>query len=302
VYLVHLSVILILIGAIIGSFFGFKGFVNIIEGDSVEYVELRNQPAHTHKDLGFTVNCDKFSVDFYENGTPKEYTSEIRFSIDGETVKQGLLMVNHPLTFKGITFYQSSYGSIPGNSAHLIISQKNKAIESSVVHAEKGEPLSLPNGDGEFQLAEVIEDFMRLGPAVSILIKPPEGDIIQFWIFKNHDSIKQKMPDFFERYAKMNPSIFAPYTFALADIETGSYYTGLQVNKDPGIFFVYLGFFVIVVGLFITFFSSHRRIWISISESQGKTVVSIAGSANKNPVGLERELDRLTEQFKNIVD
>ena len=41
VYAVHLSVLVIFIGAIIGSLFGYKGFVNIPEGQSIDKVMSR---------------------------------------------------------------------------------------------------------------------------------------------------------------------------------------------------------------------------------------------------------------------
>ncbi|MFN3535773.1 MAG: cytochrome c biogenesis protein ResB, partial [Desulfatiglandales bacterium] len=42
VYVVHLSVLVILIGGIIGSIWGFEGYVNILEGDAIDTVELRD--------------------------------------------------------------------------------------------------------------------------------------------------------------------------------------------------------------------------------------------------------------------
>jgi len=63
VYLVHLSVLVILIGGIIGSFFGFEAYVNIAEGDTVDTVALRQRM--TSKKLGFSVHCQKFIVEFY---------------------------------------------------------------------------------------------------------------------------------------------------------------------------------------------------------------------------------------------
>jgi cytochrome c biogenesis protein ResB len=42
VYIVHSSIILLLIGAMIGSIFGFDGYVSIPEGDTVENIRLRS--------------------------------------------------------------------------------------------------------------------------------------------------------------------------------------------------------------------------------------------------------------------
>ena len=295
VYLVHTSVLLILIGAIIGSLFGFKGYANILEGSSVDSIMTTGIGEHNHIDLGFVVNCDKFSVDFYEGGRPKEFKSDIRFSVDGETVKQGPLLVNHPLTFRGITFYQASYGEIAGDEAQLTVKIKDSNYSAAFI-APKGKPMLLPDKKGMVILEEIREDFMRMGPAVLLTVKPSEGEATQIWLFKDHERILQQFSSF-EKFPKFNPSAVEPYTFALNDIEI-MYYTGLQVNKDPGIIFIYTGFFAIIIGLFVTFFVSHRRVWIKIREDEKGLKITIAGMSNRNPVGMDRELDHLTNQIK----
>ncbi len=295
VYLVHFSVLLILMGAIIGSLFGFKGYVNILEGETVDYVTPTGVSSHDHIDLGFTVSCDKFSVDFYDNGMPREYKSDIRFSVDGNTVKQGALLVNHPLTFMGITFYQNSYGAMPGDDAYITVIQKgNKEPVKLKVTQGKGVPL--PDNGGEVILEDIRDDFMRMGPAVKVHVKPMTGEEAEIWLFKNYSEIRQRFSDEFDQFPKFNPSIIEPYTFSLDGIES-AYYTGLQVNKDPGVPLIYAGFFVIVIGLIMTFFQSHRRIWVKIYDNGGITTISIAGKANKNPIGMEQELDRITKQL-----
>jgi cytochrome c biogenesis protein len=295
VYLVHLSVLLILIGSITGSLFGFKGYINILEGESVDYVTLNRQDSHNHIDLGFTVSCDKFSVDFYDNGMPKEYKSDIRFSIDGKTIKQGHLLVNHPLTFMGITFYQSSYGSAPGDEAFITVHQKGNEA-STKLKITQGTSSPLPDNGGELILEEIRDDFMRMGPAIKIKAKPMTGEEAEIWLFKNYEDIRQRFADEFDQFPKFNPSIIAPYTFSLEWVEP-AYYTGLQVNKDPGIPFIYAGFFAIVIGLIMTFFTSHRRVWVKIHKHGEITNIIIAGKANKNPVGMERELDSITRHL-----
>ena len=296
VYLVHFSVLLILTGAIIGSLFGFKGFINIIEGESVDRIFIGGSDNHSHIDLGFTVKCDKFSVDFYEDGTPKEYKSDISFLADGETISQGHLLVNHPLTFRGISFYQSSYGSIAGDEAQINVKYKDSR-EPLTLNIAADNPVTLPDNNGTITLVDSREDFMGMGPAILVNIKPAEGDEVQIWLFKHHRMIEQQFPSFFEKYQKFNPSIIEPYIFSLDNLEMVNY-TGLQVNKDPGIFFIYSGFFAIITGLFVTFFSSHRRVWVKIQEQENGTKIFVAGIARKNPIGMERELDRLADQFR----
>ncbi|MBW2568821.1 MAG: cytochrome c biogenesis protein ResB, partial [Deltaproteobacteria bacterium] len=71
VYVVHFSVILLLIGALIGSFFGFAGSVNIPEGKTISKIRLHN--TGKVQALNFGIRCDSFNVKFYDSGAPSEY-------------------------------------------------------------------------------------------------------------------------------------------------------------------------------------------------------------------------------------
>lgn len=297
VYVVHISVLVILVGAIIGSLFGFKAFVNITEGETKEIVTL--QKSRSPKKLGFSVRCEKFFVDFYDNGTPKEYRSELSFIVGGDMVKRGSLEVNHPVTFMGITFYQSSYGPVPSKKVSLRISKKGGSLEDTIHVVELNRPFPLPDKDGEFLVKDIRDNYMKMGPAVQIMVKPLEGEGISLWLFKRQDMINKRFPGLIKRFPKLNPSAYEPYTFHLDEIKN-MYFTGLQVNRDPGVPFVWAGFFLIMIGFFITFFMSHRRIWVRVSKGSKDIGIRVAGMANKNPVELDKELDQLSEKLRNL--
>ena len=299
VYVVHLSVLTILMGAIIGSLLGFEAYVNIVEGESTDTVMLRKSRTHAHEKLGFSVLCEKFTVSFYDTGTPKEFRSELSF-MDGERVlKKGSLLVNHPMTFRGITFYQSNYGIIPGDKVRLKISRSQG--EPETLDVKKGHPLPLPHHEGKFEVLEVHGNLRgMMGPAALISIKPKQGEEVRFWVFRDLESLRQKFPKAMFQSPILNPSAFKPYTFYLDEIQS-KYYTGLQVNKDPGVPLVWMGFFMIVLGLFITFFTSHRRVWVRVARDKEKIRVSVSGKANKNPVGMERELDHLVHKLDDLL-
>jgi len=294
VYLVHLSVLIVLIGSIVGSLFGFEAYVNIPEGEAISKVRLRKSQAF--KPLSFDVRCDRFSVEFYDNGAPKEYRSDLTFLEDGKATFQGPLLVNHPITFGGITFYQASYGSLPGNKARIGI-RRNGDPADAALDVEIEKPYDLPGRGGQFMVFEARSDFMKMGPAVQVAVRPPEGEEIRFWVFKNIDLIKDRFPGFFERFPKFNPGVYKPYHFSLESIEA-RHYTGLQVSRDPGVPLVWMGFFLIMIGLFVTFFGSHRSIWIQVAKTKRGLNIRVAGRSNKNPVGLERELDQLASKIK----
>ena len=114
VYIVHLSLLVLIAGAIVGSVFGIEGYVNIPEGETVSAIQLRGE--NRSWPLSFSVRCDKFTVELYESGMPKTFQSDLVFLKDGRKALAGKLRVNHPLEFEGFRFYQASYGPAPGGT------------------------------------------------------------------------------------------------------------------------------------------------------------------------------------------
>jgi cytochrome c biogenesis protein len=297
VYLVHLSVLVILIGSIVGSLFGFEAYVNIPEGESVSKVELRN--SHTFKTLPFEVRCDRFTVEFYDNGAPKEYRSDLTFISNGKVGLQGSLLVNHPINYEGVTFYQSSYRPVAGNKVRIRLFRDGNPTHQTL-ELVRGNALELPGKEGHFRIVDVAEDFRGLGPAALVSVEPREGEKREFWIFQNFEMIRKRFPPAMLRSPALDPSAFKPYTFSLEKVEM-KYATGLQVSRDPGVPLVWAGFFLIMIGLFVTFFSSHRSIWIQVARTKRGLSIRVAGRSNKNPVGLDRELDHLALKIKERV-
>lgn len=296
VYLVHLSVLLILVGALVGSFFGFQAYVNIPEGDKVDTVFLRR--GMMPMALDFQVRCDRFFVEFYDGGMPKEYRSDLVFLVDGKEVSRQSALVNHPVFFQGVAFYQSSYGTAPGGKAFLRVTRAGNEAQSVQFVTDKGRVNPLPGKEGTFQVVEAEQNLRGgMGPAVLISVRADGGQETRFWVFRDFEALQKRFPDAMLKSPALNPSLFEPYTFHLDKLET-RFYTGLQVNKDPGVSVVWAGCFLMILGFMVAFFSSHRKIWIRVTREKRGTRVSVAGSSSKNPVGLERELGHLAMKLK----
>ncbi len=295
VYVVHLSVLLILIGGLVGSFFGFEAYVNIMEGEKTDHVFLRKNM--TPLKLGFDVRCDSFSVDFYDSGAPKEFKSVLTFLVDGKAVRTNDLLVNHPVSFEGVTFYQASYGSVPGKEAKLNIVRKSQEPRKTDHVVKAGTAYPLPGGEGTYKVVDMKNDIMGLGPAAMISVQPKTGSRVEFWLFKNQAAVQKKLPPAMLASPKFNPDAFPPYHFSLIGLKT-LYYTGLQANRDPGVFIVWIGCFLMVSGLFVTFFLSHRRIWVRVISKGATSKIQVAGTSNKNPVGLQHERLQLIQKLQ----
>ena len=88
----------------------FRSTIHIREGNTVDVTFLNTPDGSLVQELPFTVNLKKFTVDYYGNGMPKNYVSQIEVTEKASgKVTNADIRVNHPLTINGITIYQSSF-------------------------------------------------------------------------------------------------------------------------------------------------------------------------------------------------
>jgi cytochrome c biogenesis protein len=284
VYFVHLSVIIIFIGAMIGSFFGYKGFVTILEGQSISKVVTRSEK---ELDLGFSLRCEQFTVALYKTGAPKEFKSILTVLENGVPVPDYTnvrVVVNDPLTYKGITFYQSSYGNA-GNYYFTVSGLDGKNAASIALDTDTS--ATLPDGS-TMHVIEATDDVSQFvpnlsGPAVQVEIHSPRGGSEKVIVYANY-------PELNIQHAKEhNGGLVLQYKGAQKKM-----YTGLQVAKDPGVWIVWLGCALMVVGIYGAFLMSHRRFWVRI---QGGAV-TIGGNASKNQASFEQYFEVLAKKLK----
>lgn len=296
VYIVHLSILVLIAGAIIGSIFGIEGSVNISEGETVKGISLRS--GNQELELPFSVRCDKFVVEFYENGMPKTFQSDLTFIRDGKIIHSGKLRVNHPVEVGGFRFYQASYGAATGGQATIALLRDGGRRE--VMNVAEGYTFELPGKEGAFRVLQMEENLMNMGPAIKVSVESPQAKEV-FWVFREMAQIKKINPDIFEQHPIINPGLFRPYTFELLGLEE-KYYTGLQVNRDPGTPAVAVGALLLIGGLMLVLFSYARTIWIRIRRADAGVFVSIAGRSYKNQEGLQKEMQYLLAQLKDILE
>ena len=296
VYMVHLSILGLICGAVIGSVFGIEGSVKMLEGETVSGISLRN--GGPTMPLPFSVRCDKFAVERYKSGAPKLFQSDLTFIKNDKAVRSARLLVNHPVDFEGFRFYQASYGPAPGKKATLALLRDGGRRD--IMNVSAGYTFELPGNDGTFQVMRVEDNMMQMGPAIKVAVRS-EKDTATFWVFQEIDRIRQVVPDVFEQVRVFNPGLFRPYTFSLLGIEE-KYYTGLQVNRDPGTPVVAAAAVLLICGLMIIIFSYARQIWIRIDQHKGRVRIAIAGRSIKNKVGLKREVRHLITQLKGNLE
>lgn len=101
-YTAHIALVVILVGALIKSVYGFVEMVPVMEG--------RSRPMQNKPD--WEVYVDKFTIKYYD-GTfePKAYSSVLRVQKGDEVLGQKTINVNDPLDIHGVRFYQASWGA-----------------------------------------------------------------------------------------------------------------------------------------------------------------------------------------------
>lgn len=296
VYIVHLGVLTIMAGAVIGSIFGVDADINLSEGQESNIIQLSKD--NETRELDFSVRCDKFILEYYENGTPKTYRSDLSFIKDGRIVHQGAVLVNHPLTFEGFRFYQSRYGL--SEEAKAVLTYRIAGRESPEIVAAGGQPFDLPGHQAKASVLRMEGNLMDMGPAVKLNIETGK-DNIQFWVFHNIEYIKDTNPGLFSAVPLFNPGLFKPLVFSLKRIEK-QYYTGLQIVRDPGIPLVMIGAIMLVGGLISIYFISHQRIWIWVKQEPEGVQISLAGRSSRNHEILQRRLDGLSTRIRKEID
>lgn len=285
-FMTHLSILIIFLGAMAGSFFGYKGYVNIAEGEMVSQLETR---AGNIQPLNFQVKCNTFQAEFYSSGSPMDYRSDLSILQNGREVIRKIIRVNDPLTFEGVTFYQSSYGALP----HQVIIDvvKNGGSVTGSVTIPFGRKVEVPGVSDKVEAVDYQEHFHLKngdegGRAVGVAIYPVKGEPMERWLLVDHPEYDQAQG--------------GDHYYRVKDLQMKKY-TGLQVNKDPGEILVWLGSLLLIAGIMTAFFLSHKKLWISLrTDNKGKSELKIGGMANKNRNAFGIEMEQIIQNLKEI--
>jgi cytochrome c biogenesis protein len=249
------------------------------------------------KTLPFSIRCDAAGQENYKDGSPKKWWSKLAVVRDGRDVEKKEIVVNDPLVYTGVRFYQSSFGS-NGKVAKLV-------LEATPVTGSGGKreiafalndtaPL---DGDTTVRFAEFIPDFAvrdgqvyrrsnQLGNPAALLVVSAKssGKTFDVWLPPMEGVVDN---------AK------APFQFEPKDLKLG-HFTGLQVSHEPGQWAVWSGVLLMGVGLTFVFYVVHIRFWaVPVRDPRtGKLVLWIGGSANRNRDAFEQRFNDLVAKVE----
>jgi cytochrome c biogenesis protein len=293
IYATHFSIIMIFVGGLLGSLYGFKAYMQITEGDTSDQIMMRGNEGRRGT-LPFKVRCDDFNVEYYAGGQrPKDYYSQLTVIDGGKETLHERIEVNSPLQYQGIWFYQSSFGDTGRGLKIRLRAVDPKSGAGHDLNFTGTEVLPVPGTDVKVQLQSIYPDFTQdengrptsrsnqpKNPAAAVRVILADGSSKLTYLFKLRPDIQTV--------------VGLPVDLTFTDFSSIQY-TGLQVVYDPGVWVIWAGCALMVIGLWFAFFSSHRRVWVRLREEGGATVVVLAGNANKNR-------DSFAEQFERLGD
>ena len=259
--LVHFSMILILLGTIIGSLFGFKAqeMVPKTENFHIQNVLTNGQFTSIPKT---SARINDFWITYTKNKTVSQFYSDISIlNPQGSETNRKTISVNYPLIYNNIYYYQTDWNLI----GLRFQTTNNEIIEYPL--------LNILNNQNKVWLTW-ISNTKSLNEGMIALIDNLEG----------YSSIYNEAGTFLGNI-ELNETINFKQPFTLLEIISS---TGLQIKTDPGIPVIYIGFFLLMLSTLISYIT-YSQIWM-IQKNQK---LFIGGTTNRALFDFELEFFKI---------
>jgi cytochrome c biogenesis protein len=267
--IVHVGILVILLGGIVGAMAGFSAQEMIPSGQTfrVQNITDAGPWAAPQVPNDWSVKVNRFWIDYLPDGNIDQFYSDMSvLDAAGTEVKRKTIHVNEPLRYKGVTLYQASWA---------IAAVRVKLNNSPIFEL----PMAQLDTGGRGQLwGTWLPTKPDLSQGVSLIAKDLQGTI---FIYDMAGKIVGTV-----RSGMSTP--VNGITLNMLEI-VGS--TGLQIKADPGIPLVYAGFALLMAGVVMSYIS-HSQVWVL--QQGGKCY--IGGKTNRAQVAFEREMLALFDQ------
>jgi cytochrome c biogenesis protein len=255
--LVHFSMILVLLGTIIGSLFGFKAqeIVPKTESFHIQNILSNGQLTVIPKT---SARINDFWITYTKNRTISQFYSDISvLDYQGNETKRKTISVNYPLIDNSVYYYQTDWNLI----GLRFQNEKNEIIEYPLVN--------LLNNQNKVWLTWISNN-KSLEEGIIAIVDNLEG----------YCSIYDETGQFLGNL-ELNETFNFKSPLTLVEILSS---TGLQIKTDPGIPIIYIGFFFLMLSTLISYIT-YSQIWI-IQKNQK---LFIGGTTNRASFDFELE-------------
>lgn len=284
--LLHVGIVVIAIGGLVGSVWGWRSMLWLKEGES----------AFLPPDSAAVLRVDDFEIVETESGAVRDYLSTVTMlGPRGDTLDFGVIEVNRPLRFRGRRLFQSSYQLAVEEFARARIERRGPGDgRGETIDLERGRAAAFPGEGATVTALRFLPDF-RMGsrgaysasafpgnPALEIEVAGASG-AERGWLFLRH-------PEFDHRFRDAGGLRFVG--------AEPLYYTGIEVARNPGAPALYAGFAAATLGLALMYLANPRVIK-GIASVEG---LLMAGVEHRWASSFEREWNGLERAIRAAFD
>lgn len=247
--IVHFSMILVLIGTILGSLFGFKAQEIVPKTENFHIQNILNNGVLTIIPEN-VARVNDFWITYTKTKTISQFYSDISIlNNKGNEINRKTISVNYPFIHNGIYYYQTDWNLIGLRFKSI----NNHTIEYPLIN-------NFPNQEKTWLTWVSNNQFAQDG--IILLIDNLEG----------YCSIYNENSKFLGNI-EINETLNLNQNLILTEILTS---TGLQIKADPGISLIYLGFLFLMISTLISYIT-YSQIWIL----QRNSKLFIGGNTNR---------------------
>lgn len=259
--IVHFSMILILIGTILGSVNGFKA-QEIIPKTETFHIQniLSNGQVTLIPKVSTRIN--DFWITYTKQTTINQFYSDISIlNVDGNEIDRKTIYVNSPAKYRGINYYQTDW-----NLIGLRVQNENSTFLQYPL-------INFGNAQNKIWITWIPKT-TNLDSGIIILMDNLQG----------YCSIYNEFGEFLGNL-ELNERVNLGLPITLVDILSS---TGLQIKTDPGIPLIYTGFFFLMISTLISYIT-YSQIWVI----QDNKKIFIGGTTTRATFDFEIEFFKL---------
>jgi len=247
--IVHFSMILVLVGTIVGSLFGFKAqeIVPKTENFHIQNILANGTLTIIPQNVA---RVNDFWITYTKTKTISQFYSDISIlNNKGNEIKRKSISVNYPFIHNGIYYYQTDWNLIGLRFKNI----DNQTIEYPLINAS-------PNQEKIW--LTWISDNQLTQNGIILLVDNLEG----------YCSIYNENGQFLGNL-EINETLNLNQNLTLLEILSS---TGLQIKTDPGIPLIYSGFFFLMISTLMSYIT-YSQVWILQKNNQ----LFIGGNTNR---------------------
>ncbi len=230
--ILHMGIVLILIGATINIYQGQSAQVRLVTGDAVHIGDIISSSED------FLIRVNKFHIDYYEDGSPSQYYSDIDIVKYGKPVENHLVSVNNPLNYHGIKAYQHSYG-------HLINMHTQDAEEKTALTVGEGQGIEFKNTPRSVKIFKYIPNYDARYGMNTKTIRPDNPKVI-YSVYEQEHLLGIGAADLGEE-VMIDEGVFITFDEIWP-------YTVLTIKHDPGLPLTASGGILLMLGVCLVYF------------------------------------------------